>query len=56
MWNKPLGGFGQGWQGQNRGGGNFRGRGNFNPHYMNRGGMRQQGWGGQPMGGPQESL
>jgi len=47
--NRPLGGFGQGWQGGNRGGRNNNRGGYGNPMYGNRGGMRPQGWGG--MGG-----
>ena len=55
MYNRPLGGFGQGWQGNNRGrggwnqrggggGGGMYGRGG----YPNRGGMRPQSWGPMP--------
>ena len=47
--NRPLGGFGQGWQGGNRGNRNNNRGGYGNPMYGNRGGMRPQGWGG--MGG-----
>ena len=48
--NRPLGGFGQGWQGgNNRNNRNNRG-GYGNPMYGNRGGMRPQGWGGMGYG------
>ena len=46
---RPLGGFGQGWTGNNRGRGYGNMRGGYGM-YGNRGGMRQQGW-GAPVGG-----
>ena len=57
MYNRPLGGFGQGWQGNNRGRGggwgNQRGMYGGRGNYMNRGGMRPQSWG--PMTSPMGS-